>query len=352
MPSAALYFSPLALLPPGIGIALRYTVALICVWLTLRWLHEMVRRDQRAAVATRRFGIAALTLILASHYVIRDLDDGGPHLILLAILVAGTVQAYRGNEGWAGVWFGLASALKAPFGLYLPFFIWKRRWRLAASTATAAACWIVVPAVWMGPAHWWTQQREWTRVVAASLAGDPVPGAAESEHRLQNQALKPAVLRYLVTFPEGDPRHLAHPADVPLLNLNAATADRIATLAVLGLVLVFACWARTPYRAPDEPRWLLECSGVLVLTALLSPVAWVQHLVVVIPALYLIVAAGRRRLGTAATAAVVVYAILAVVLNREVVTRELYLVFLSYHAQTLCMLLILAVLMLRRPTAT
>jgi alpha-1,2-mannosyltransferase len=333
MPAAAMYFSPFALIDANVGLALRYTVALGCLWLTLHLLHTMTRA-RSAAVASLGLAIGALSVLLAAQYVIRDLDDGGPHLILLAMLVGGIYSAWKGQDRRAGAWFGLAIALKATAALFVPFFLWKRRWRLAAAAVVATLCWIVLPAVWMGPSSWWRQQREWTRVVAGSLTGNPIAVAEASETRVQNQALRATVVRYLQTR-VGPPR-----------------ANTLATATLLGLIGVFAWWARRRCRSAAEPEWLLECSGVLVLALLCSPATWVQHMVFMLPALYLIVAEDRgiRRLGVAAAAAMSVYVVFALLLNREVLGRERSILLLGDGAQTLCMLLVLAVIVLRRPT--
>jgi alpha-1,2-mannosyltransferase len=334
MPTAAMYFSPLALIDANLGLVLRYGVAVGCLWLTLALLHAMVRR-RSAAVAAQGLTIGALSLLLASHYVIRDLDDGGPHLILLAMLVGGIYSAWKGHEYRAAAWVGLVAALKAPAVLFVPFFLWKRRWRLAGTTVLAVLLWSVLPAVWMGPSSWWHHQREWTRVVAGSLSGNPTPVAEDSESRVQNQALKPALMRCLMTF------------------VNSASASALATAAIVALVVVSAWWMRARGDGPASAEWPLECSAVLILALLLSPVTWVQHMVFMLPALYLIVAEHRgiRRLGAPAAATMAVYAVLALLLNREFLGRARYIVLLSYGVQTVCMLLVLAVVMLRRPTA-
>lgn len=351
MPTSALYWAPMALVPSSVGTVVRYAVALVCLGFTLRWLGTMVRPHCRPEM-WNTFSIVAWTLFLASHYLVRDLDDGGPHLILLAMLVGGIYCVSLGREKLAAVWFGLAIVLKMTPGLFLPYFIWKRKWRLAAYTSLATAAWIVLPAAWMGPSTWLADQRQWNSVAFSVFADKPDGVRDANELRVQNQSIKPAIMRWLVAYPPGHPLKLDHPADVTLLNLDTKLAGRLATLAMLGLVAICAWWSRRKLAGPQDPAWLVETSGVLIATVLFSPVTWLQHVVFVIPAVYLLVAHDRAiaRFAPAAKAVVWLYVIMAIFLNRELLGKDLYLVLLSYHIHTLCQLLILGLLMWVRPT--
>jgi hypothetical protein len=96
---------------------------------------------------------------------------------------------------------------------------------------------------------------------------------------------------------------------------------------------------------------------LLILATLLAPIAWVQHLVLAIPAIYLIVAdwVANRNFGVTAKTAMVLYIILALLLNRVILGKARYLALLDYHVHTVCMLLLLGVLMMRHrvpPRAT
>jgi uncharacterized membrane protein len=154
MPTGAMYFSLLALLDRSIGLALRYTAAIICLWMTCVLFHRMIKdRFKELAQANLILGIIAVAL--AGQFILYDLDDGGPHTILMGMLVGAVYAVWKGREKFAAIWFGLAIALKVTPGLFLLFFLWKRQWRLALYTAVATACWIILPIVWMGPASWW-----------------------------------------------------------------------------------------------------------------------------------------------------------------------------------------------------
>jgi hypothetical protein len=362
MPTAAMFFAPLALFPPWLGFALRYTAALGCLWLTLHWLARMTR--PRSDADMHDAGVMGLTVLLAAHYILRDLDDGGPHLLLLAAVVGGLWGIDRHRLGLGAAALGFAIAVKAPHGLLLLFFAWQRRWRLTLVTAAAAAAWIVLPSVWMGPTSWWHHQVEWSTTVAASVRGAPLPGPRDSEERVQNQALAPAVVRIV--------RHLGEPEHAPWLGAAASVA------VLAGLI---GATRRSPPIA--SAAWLRQVSSVLIAMPLLAPVAWVQHLVVVIPGLFLILTTARATPTTGGARSVVqarmrrhppwtrwrvlprsrrgrtrrrvsstprsAFMLLALVLNREVLGRSAYLELLTWGLHTVALLLLLAILLLPQP---
>lgn len=352
MPISAMYYSPLALVSPSVGTLLRYAVAVVALAMTLVMLRRMVGHDH-PAVSAKAFLIGTLTVVLGLHYVMRDLDDGGPHLILLAMLVGGIYCAWLGRDLLAAGWFGLAIALKMTPGLLLPFLVWKRRWRLAALSTAATCAWIVLPAVWMGPASWWRHQQEWNDVALSVFADDPEALRDDNELRVQNQTLKLLALRALVNYPEGHPLWLEHPAFVSPVDLDPELAGRLANLGLLLVTGTCAWLSRRGYASRQDPRWLLEMSGVLILMLLLSPVTWLQHVVFVLPALYLIVAQDQAiaRLPRWGRIAMWAYIAMSLGLNREFLGRENYLLLLSYQMHTVCLLIVLAMLLILRPTA-
>lgn len=333
LPAAAMVHAPLALVAAHVGFAARYVAALAALGLTLWMLGRMLPR--RTLAPEDRFAVAAISVALGLQYVLRDLGDAGPHLILLALAVGGIFCARQGREVGAAPLLGLAIAVKTPLAIVLPFFAWKRRWSLLFWTALATSAWIVAPMAWMGPQSWWTHHRAWAQAalpfvapVAASHApaGGPPVAVQAIEAWPNNQSLRAVLARNLPNHP-----------------ISSAAAASLLTGA---LVVSVAWWMRSPLRSTDDPAWLVESSAVLILATLLSPITWRQHLVFALPALYLIAAAHRSRggLGGFATAAMGLYALLALVLNREILGRELSYQCSGYGLHTLAMLLALGVL--------
>src|SRR5262249_8697646 len=153
MPISSMYYAPLAMVPAPVAFLGRYLVALACLGFTLKWLSELLPANTSEQ---RRFLIMTLTLLFSLKYIIRDLDDGGTHLILLGMPAAGLHFLRRGKELAGGFCFAAAIVLKMTPGLLLPYLAWKRRWRLLLTTTIACAALIAAPALWLGPSLWWS----------------------------------------------------------------------------------------------------------------------------------------------------------------------------------------------------
>lgn len=348
MPTAAMYFSLLSLVDRSIGLALRYTVAIICLWLTCVLVHRMLR-DRFKELAQANLVLSVIAVVLAGQFILYDLDDGGPHTILMGILVGAVYAVWKGREKLGAMWFGLAIALKVTPGLFLPFFLWKRQWRLALYTTIATACWIVLPMIWMGPASWWSHQLTWTQVAAGSAVGYKTPFAHINEDNIRNSGIQPALMRYLVTLSPDHPLRQSDPGYVAILDLPPTYARIVTVSAAIGLLIGFGWCTRQPYRGPGDPEWSRECSAVLILMLLLSPLTWIQHLPWLVPTLYWIAAkaCSHEGLSYRSKVAMGLYVMVTVVLNYEVLGKQNFAVFLSFKPFTIGMLLILTVLLLQ-----
>jgi hypothetical protein len=366
MPASALYWAPLALVPPRVGMALRYLTALACLVITLRILHRIVsaahrgsRMGDRGSKQKRAGDLPSLifdprcsmlifaTLILSIHYLIRDLDDGGPNLILLAVLLGGTYCIWQGRDILGALWLGLAIAVKLTPGLFLPFLLWKRKLRLLACSIAATFFWILLPAIWMGPVSWWRHQQEWNKVALSIFHDSPDLGRDGNEQRVQNQALKPALLRYMTTYPPGHPLRLEEADYVDFLNWPMGLANRAATGILLAIGAIFWWCTRRSWYESDWRIMFGEIAALLLLMLLFSPVTWLQHFVFAIPAVYWIVAEQQHAPRAITKWGIGAFAVLALLLNRAFLGRHVYLLLLSYHTHTLSLLVLLAMILAR-----
>ncbi len=333
LPTAAMFFSPFSAMPRPLGFLLFYAMAIAGLWLVMRMLTTMVCGAE-PILRDRTGPIAVVTLILASHYIIRDLDDGGPNLVLLALAMGGIYCAWSGQEIAAAGSLGAATAFKATTGIFIPFLLWKRRWRLAVYTTIAAALWVALPILRMGPANWWTHQRQWV-ISAIGFAAGLNQAAARyyGESNSGNQALRPAVMHLVNTR----------------LAVIPVSAPAVSAIMALILIGIFCGLTVRPYGERLGARWLRESSGLVILAVLLAPIAWLQHFVMAIPAIYLIVADwfADEDFNLSSKAAILLYIVFALLLNRGLLGKARYTALLEYHVQTLCMLMLFGVVMLR-----
>jgi hypothetical protein len=249
------------------------------------------------------------------------------------------------------VLFGLGIALKITPALFVLLFLWKRQWRTAFYTVLAAIFWIVLPAAYMGPTNWWEHQAEWTRNAALSLSDQQTEGREENELQTANLSLRHTLMRYLVTYPENHRLRQVDSTYRPVLDLPPRSATLIVVVVALSLLGLFAWSSRESFQGPRDTAWARDCAGVLILALLLSPITWNQHLVWLIPAAFIVVAAVRTRSGWSYTGYVMlgVYVLLTMGLNHELVVKTLGKVswetLKSYHPLGIAMLILFGLLL-------
>lgn len=91
LPTTGIYFAPLLILERNPSLALRYAVAIGCLVLTTMLFHRMLCGTSDSRSWSRLLvGVGAGVLTL--QFILNDLDDGGPHLILLGILTLSLIH--------------------------------------------------------------------------------------------------------------------------------------------------------------------------------------------------------------------------------------------------------------------
>jgi len=92
----------------------------------------------------------------------------------------------------------------------------------------------------------------------------------------------------------------------------------------------------------------------MILALLLSPITWNQHLVWLMPAVFIVVAAARTNGGLSYAGNVMlgVYVLLTMILNYEVLGRVRYEALKSYHPQGIAMLILFGLLLKSKGTSS
>jgi alpha-1,2-mannosyltransferase len=275
-PIMALMLRPIAELPPVAGALLWYYLK---VGLALATFLLAFRLAEDAGVPFPAWA-KGLTVLLSLRPVLGDLMHGNVNLLIVFLVLTGLALYRRGRDVSAGVVIALAVACKVTPALFLPYFIWKRSWRVVAGLILGSVLFLfVIPGLFLG----WSENiellRSWLeRMVMPFVAG----GQITSEH--SNQSL-PGLVQRMVThspsFSEFENDQYVALAFHNIVDIGAAAKWVVkAFMALFAIGVLWAC--RTPTDERRSSRLGAEFAIVLLGMLLFSERTWKHHAVTLI----------------------------------------------------------------------
>ena len=235
------------------------------------WAGEQWRRMTRGKVDS----VLAITFVATAPFWALNLQLGQINVYLWALAVLAVYFDRRGKTLGAGLLLGAVCAIKLAPALIFLYFLFRRRYGVAAVAVSTAALLFLAPAAVTGWGRNAELLREWQwRVVRAGMVEDFV-------YRVEgNQSLGAFVYRCCQSFgfcPAEEPLDVA--AAKPVIKF--VTAGAVVPLFVLGLLR-----RRTSPAGSDEARAAmvdnLYFSLIVTSAALVSPFAWDAHYVVLV----------------------------------------------------------------------
>lgn len=202
--------------------------------------------------AGTRWGWRAAWLAVAAIAV--PLQDNFQHLnietLLLALVLAMVVDLADGRDRRAGVWLGIAIALKAFPALLLVWLAYRGRWRAVGISVAVAAGLTYVALLPFGILGAFTQLSDW---VSLSLHAQSQAGAAVTALHMEKLA------RFTYALGGG---------------MIAVALAHVVVIAAVAWML-----AKQP-PTDDTP---LEAGAVLLLAVLIAPIAWLHTFTLAFP---------------------------------------------------------------------
>jgi hypothetical protein len=275
-PIMAVVLEPLARLPPLAGALVWFVLKAGLAVLSLHLVMRLVEAPGAPFPAWARF----LVVLLSLKPIIDDLNHGNVNLFILFLIVA-ALTAYRFRRDFlAGNFLALAIACKLTPALFIPYFVWKRSWRLLAGCVAGLVLFLwpgVVPAGRLGWEGNQQQLASWYRGMVHPFV---VEGKVTSEHI--NQSLPGVVFRLatpspsFVVYEQGveTPRRYDN-----VLELTPAQAKWLVKGCMALFAVAVVCWCR----AATQPRcgWALsaEFAAVVLGMLLFSERTWKHHCV-------------------------------------------------------------------------
>lgn len=288
-PILPIVMSPLMVLPPVAGalvwFALKASLACVSAVLCFRMAKESGQTWPAWALLA--------VFVLSLRPILSDLHHGNNNLIILALVVAALYAWRQGYDVLAGLTLALAITFKVTPALFVPYFVYKRSWRIAGATCLGVGIFLlVVPSLFLGPrfngqclAMWWH------RILS------PFIERGITSPQEVNQSMVGVLSRLLTEVPSAD----AHGNSGVQVDLNLVAWDprqvvkflKLISLALVGLLAVF-CRTRATRR--DDPRLLGEFSLVVLTMLFVSERSWKHHFVtLLLPTTYLVYRMGMAR---------------------------------------------------------
>ena len=218
-------------------------------------------------------------------------------ILLLWCIVLGVWLLSKGNNRGkkrqdllGGFSLGVAAAIKLLPFVFLPWLLWKARFRAAIGFVLAICLAFLLPAVDQG----WSRMQEHVRDYVDMLGQD---AAVESQHRF-HQSLRPLVLATI--SPVHDPGPLVRDREEDVRRWDGVRnflgsswlfehREALLLLLVGGVVALCAFCIRPGFgrrarRATSGSLLVGECGLVLAAMVLISPLAWKHYYVWLLPA--------------------------------------------------------------------
>ena len=211
--------APLSFLPRRWAHVTAYPIGIGSLAVLVILLNCLTRRSLPLA-REPLFWSTTLALALSSRFIIRELPECGPNLLMVALAWGAIALWRRGRDDFAGLCLGLAIALKCTQALFVPYFVLKRQWRMVGATTAFTLLFSVLPVLRQGPALYERHLAAWGGNCWKGLrASDPSVGSARPGRSLERraQAHAGAVLDALASGAQGAHRvRLAGPVARPV----------------------------------------------------------------------------------------------------------------------------------------
>ena len=335
----ALLARPTSYLARGVWLALNFGL----LWVTLKMLSQLVYarplrlRDTPGALSFVSPEIL-LPVVLCYRFVLSNFDHLQVNIVIFTGALAGLYWHARGHDLRGGIALGLASALKVMPVLFIPYFVYRRRYRMAALSTLATAAFSLAPSLLYGWARFIDYVGAWRHAITVGWGVGKM-----------NQSVFAMLDRYV-----GHGITPWHAPAVIVLPESGVLLVRLLSSAALAAITVAALLLFRGREAPDSPASIAEYSVVFIVSALFGPLAWKAYLVVLlVPCMLLVrlvrdgqISTGERRVVIGALA---VYFTLGGLTAQGLVGKRMADTLEMLSCTTLGTLVLLATLLWLRP---
>jgi alpha-1,2-mannosyltransferase len=218
-----------------------------------------------------------LILVLSARPLESDLQHGNVNILIFFLVMAGLHAFAHERDWWGGLAIALAATFKVTPALFLPYFAYKREWRVIGGAMLGLMLFLfVLPSFVVGPLRNLELLAAWANVYIRPYVMD---GAVET---LQiNQSL-PGLFYRLFTKSPGIELGDGTVLSVNWVNLDPNTARRVLSLLLLSAIVWLAWVCRAKIEDRRDWRWACEFGMVFLAMLFISERSWKHHYVTMV----------------------------------------------------------------------
>lgn len=224
-----------------------------------------------------------LVLILSIRVFASDLTHGNVNLVIGGLVVLSLYCSYCSKDFLSGLAIGLAAVLKVTPALFLPYFIYKKKWVSVAGTLAGIFlfAWFI-PGLILGFSFNHQLMVEWYRQMILPFVNSMPVGYMQTQY--MNQSFTGLFFRLFsdstaIAAETGD---AFNDLKINFMSLDLHTVSLMVKGASLGIVGCLALFCRTPGTRPEHQGNIGEYAIVFLAMLLLSERSWKHHYVLLI----------------------------------------------------------------------
>jgi Glycosyltransferase family 87 len=127
-PALAIFFIPLAFLPPVLQRLIWYVIFVGCLVIAVRLTEAIAERLYPGSTRGQKlFWLRTIMLVTCGKHFLDVITYASHDPLSLAIIMFATWALFNGREAAGGLWLAVAAAIRASPLIYLPYLVLKRR---------------------------------------------------------------------------------------------------------------------------------------------------------------------------------------------------------------------------------
>jgi hypothetical protein len=256
-PFFALLVAPIGLLPRSVAEFFWLLGMCVCLFFVIKMAKKMILGDKPPPAY-----FYLLSLLLASKFLIREITLGQTDFLILLFIFFSLLFTHREKEFLAGIFLALSILIKPTSLIFVPYFLYKKRFKVTVSAITMSLVFLLFPSFVYGFRGNMNLLSGWKTIMSVSS-----PPLLVND---MNQSIFAFFYRLFTSAPY----------KVNILNLNYTVVNVLIYAPIISLFIFLLVLNRKSKLIEESfvhNKESVEYSLLLIFMALFSPLGWFQN---------------------------------------------------------------------------